>query len=158
MLSDMARSQKQYCPNSVVPIILRKKSFTSLHRVLSLSSSACQSVSHSSERSKWKWAVSLVLHLLVHVENAQHAAQDGFLGLLGLDTVPDVAKSCAKVSSACREDSPEELCHWACQSATEEPDNQGPQQDENCWHAAWVRRAKKKSWRKKKGGEKRRAG
>lgn len=83
-----------------------------------------------------KWRGCSVLHLLVHVENAQHAAQDGFLRLLGSDPVPDVAQGRAKVGSACREDSPEELCHRAGQSATEEPDNQGPQQDENCWHAA----------------------
>lgn len=83
-----------------------------------------------------KWRESSVLHLLVHIENAQHAAQDGFLGLLGSNAVPDVAQRRAKVGSARREASPEELCHRACQSATEEPDNQGPQQDENCWHAA----------------------
>lgn len=58
-----------------------------------------------------KWRESSVLHLLVHVENAQHTAQDGFLGLLGSDAVPDVAQRRAKVGSACREASPEELCH-----------------------------------------------
>lgn len=58
-----------------------------------------------------KWRESSVLHLLVHVENAQHTAQDGFLGLLGSNAVPDVAQCRAKVGSACREASPEELCH-----------------------------------------------
>ena len=100
-----------------------------------------------------KWRESSVLHLLVHVENAQHTAQDGFLGLLGSNAVPDVAQCRAKVGSACREASPEELCHWACQSATEEPDNQGPQQDENCWHAAWLCSAKKKKKSSKKEGK-----
>lgn len=54
---------------------------------------------------------SLVLHLLVHVENAQHTAQDGFFGLLGSNAVPDVAQSRAKVRGARREASPEELHH-----------------------------------------------
>lgn len=58
-----------------------------------------------------KWSESSVLHLLVHVENAQHAAQDGLLGVLGCDAVPDVAQRRAKVGSAGGEASPEELCH-----------------------------------------------
>lgn len=65
----------------------------------------------SSLCSAGKWRESSVLHLLVHVENAQHTAQDGFLGLLGSNAVPDVAQSRAKVGSARREASPEELCH-----------------------------------------------
>lgn len=74
----------------------------------------------------------------MHVENAQHTAQDGFSGLLGSNTVPDVAQCCAKVCSDRREASPEKLHHWSSQPATEEPDNQGPQQDEHCWHSAWL--------------------
>lgn len=91
---------------------VEKKSVTSLCTHSSLTSSACPvSVQQASVEFNRTCRESSVLHLLVHVENAQHTAQDGFLGLLGSNTVPDVAQRRAKVGSACREASPEELCH-----------------------------------------------
>lgn len=90
--------------------IEKKKSVTSLC-MLSPLSSCPVSVQQASGGLNRKWSESSVLHLLVHVENAQHTAQDGFLGLLGSNAVPDVAQRCAKVGNACGEASPEELYH-----------------------------------------------
>lgn len=72
----------------------------------------------------------------MHVENAQHAAQDGFFGLLGAEPVPDVAQHGAEMANGSREASAEELRGRRCESATEETDNQRAQQEENGWHAA----------------------
>lgn len=57
---------------------------------------------------------NLVVHLLVHVENAQDAAQDGLLGLLGTDPVPDVSQDGPESASSRREASAEELRDRAC--------------------------------------------
>ena len=50
-----------------------------------------------------------VVLLLVHVENAEHAGEDGFPGLLRAHPVPDVTQRSAEVGHSRGEASAEEL-------------------------------------------------
>lgn len=44
------------------------------------------------EKRRLQRKIVSVVHLLVHVENAQHAAQNGLLGLLGPEPLPEVSE------------------------------------------------------------------
>ncbi len=81
---------------------------------LSMLSDMVRSKSENKKSKLYSFLQNLVVHLLVHVENAQDAAQDGLLGLLGTDPLPDVAQHGAEVASSRREASAKELHGRGC--------------------------------------------